>query len=55
MLKPPCERKCPDRHAGCHGRCERYLEYAEIVGEARERRRKFHEQEAMFYGRRSRR
>ena len=21
---PPCEKDCPDRAEGCHGRCERY-------------------------------
>lgn len=54
MLKPPCRKNCADRKAGCHGKCDRYLEYAEIVAEARERRAKFKEAEYMFNGRRRR-
>lgn len=28
---PPCGSYCPNRHPGCHGRCEKYLAYrAEI-------------------------
>ncbi len=50
MLKPPCERKCEDRRAGCHGSCERYQEYAGVVNEARERRNKFKETEDRLYG-----
>ena len=23
----PCERGCPERHAECHGKCEKYLEW----------------------------
>ena len=54
-MKPPCERRCEDRHVGCHGACEKYLEYATIVGDARDRRNKFKETESMLYGRRRRR
>ena len=43
MLKPPCERRCEDRHVGCHGTCEKYHEYAVIVGDARDRRNKYKE------------
>lgn len=29
--KPPCGKDCPDRVAGCHGKCEKYLAFrAEI-------------------------
>ena len=55
MLKPPCERRCEDRCVGCHGTCERYLEYAGIVGAARDRRNKFKETEDLLYGVRRRR
>ncbi len=55
MLKPPCERRCEDRHVGCHASCEKYHEYAVIVGDARDRRNKFQETEAMLYGNRRRR
>jgi hypothetical protein len=54
MLKPPCDRKCPNRHAGCHSRCKEYQEYAAVVAEARNRRNEFKQQEAMLYGRRRR-
>jgi hypothetical protein len=40
---------------GCHASCEKYHEYAVIVGDARDRRNKFHETEAMLYGGRRRR
>ena len=50
MLKPPCDRKCPDRCVGCHSKCERYLEYAAIVADARERRNQYKQQEAILYG-----
>lgn len=55
MLKPPCDRKCADRCVGCHSKCERYLEYAAIVAEARERRKQYKDQEALLYGRLGRR
>ncbi len=55
MLKPPCKRNCPNRQAGCHSRCEEYREYAAIVGEARDRRNRYKEQEAIYYGNRKRR
>ncbi len=54
MLKPPCKRNCPNRQVGCHSRCEEYREYATVVGEARERRNRFKEQEAIYYGHRKR-
>ena len=54
MLKSPCDRRCIDRHVGCHSSCERYLEYSAIVEEARERRNQYKQQEAMFYGHRRR-
>ena len=55
MLKPPCGRKCPERRAGCHGKCKEYQEYAAVVAEARERRNAFKQQEDLLYGRRRRR
>ena len=55
MLTPPCGHHCPDRKTGCHGKCERYLKYAEVVAEARERRFKFKQEEEALYGRRRRR
>ena len=27
MVKQPCTRECPDRKAGCHAKCEKWLEY----------------------------
>ena len=50
MLKPPCERRCEDRRAGCHASCEKYHEYATIVGDARDRRIKFKQTEELLYG-----
>ena len=50
MLKPPCERRCEDRHVGCHSTCEKYHEYAAIVGDARDRRIKFKQNEELLYG-----
>lgn len=29
MTKAPC-KDCPDRHAGCHGTCEKYLSWSKI-------------------------
>ena len=55
MLKPPCERRCEDRHTGCHASCEKYHEYATIVGDARDRRLKFKQTEELLYGSRRRR
>ena len=26
-MKPPCERDCPRRTAGCHAKCAPYLDY----------------------------
>ena len=26
LSKPPCY-KCPDREPGCHGRCDKYIEW----------------------------
>ncbi len=26
---PPCKQDCPDRCAGCHGKCEKYLAFHE--------------------------
>ncbi len=54
MLANPCKQHCPDRQIGCHGKCERYLRYAEVVAAARERRMKFKEEEYALYGKRRR-
>lgn len=27
MSRQPCTRDCPDRAAGCHGKCKKYQEY----------------------------
>lgn len=32
MTKAPC-KDCSDRHAGCHGTCEKYLSWSKIHGE----------------------
>lgn len=29
QTKPPC-KDCPDRAVGCHGYCEKFLEYSKI-------------------------
>lgn len=29
MTKSPCNRKCPERAAGCHAGCPRYAEWSE--------------------------
>ena len=29
MVKQPCTRECPDRKAGCHAKCEKWLKYEE--------------------------
>lgn len=31
----PCTRDCPDRSAGCHGKCARYLEFRRKCDEIR--------------------
>jgi len=36
-MRAPCWG-CQDREPGCHGRCEKYREYAEKNREARKRR-----------------
>jgi len=37
-LNAPCHN-CPDRHEGCHGKCERYLAYrAELESHYEERK-----------------
>ncbi len=32
-MKPPCERNCPSRTAGCHAKCALYLAYEEAKQE----------------------
>ena len=27
METQPCEKNCPNRKIGCHGKCEKYLEW----------------------------
>ena len=34
----PCLPDCPDRGAGCHGRCAAYLAYERRANELRQRR-----------------
>lgn len=38
MKHSPCYN-CPDRQVGCHGKCERYLAYAEKRAEDAEKER----------------
>lgn len=26
-MKMPCDRKCPDRNATCHGSCQKYIDW----------------------------
>lgn len=33
-----CCKDCQDRHIGCHGSCQRYLDEAKAANEERERR-----------------
>lgn len=35
-----CCKNCTERHIGCHGSCQRYLEEAKAASEERERLRK---------------
>ena len=37
-MKAPC-KGCPDRAVGCHGKCEQYTAYREIMERERNRRR----------------
>ena len=25
LFNNPCNKECPDRHIGCHGECEKYI------------------------------
>lgn len=34
----PCERECPGRTGDCHGKCEKYKEYAEYKAWEREQK-----------------
>ena len=34
----PCERACPGRHAECHGKCERYIEWRKKKNEELEKK-----------------
>lgn len=36
-MKTPCMKDCKDRHPGCHGTCERYLESKQLYEEEREK------------------
>lgn len=42
-----CEN-CPDRHAGCHDKCEEYIARSAKLAERRERIRKAKEKDAWF-------
>ena len=37
-MTSPC-KDCTDRHAGCHGECERYQEYCQQREEAKAKRK----------------
>ena len=39
MLKGPC-KDCPDRTPGCHGKCEKYLDYRARLDAMKEEERK---------------
>ena len=46
FIKPPCPPECPDRQAGCQGKCEKYKAYrarldedARLRNEAKEKNR----------------
>ena len=45
-MKPPC-KNCCDRNIGCHGRCEKYLEFKKYNDERL--KQKSHEMDADQY------
>lgn len=37
MGRAPC-KNCIERHAGCHSQCEKYIEFARVSEEIRQKR-----------------